>query len=180
MNEVAVRPANALDDKIIQYAGSHSPEEISFMLGGMVSPERIMSRTHELLKTRGWLTIAQSQQRLHLVLNQLLAKMQDKYLDIDNAKVMLAMVKELFSQTERMGRATDDDLNKLYSNQGILMVRVVDKAMGYMRGALRDKVPAELWDELLAEALEAARDEIAKFMDDDADPLPERAEIEAK
>ena len=129
----------------------------------VVSPERIAARTQELLKTKNWLTLAQNQQRLHLTLQALLAKMQDKYLDKDNAKIMLDMIKELFKQTEKMGRATEEDLNKLYGNQGIIMARVVDKAMGYMRGALRELVPSEKWDELMEEALMHARDEIASF-----------------
>ena len=166
MSEIATRPANALDDKILQFAGSHSPEEIAYMLRPMiVSPERIMARTAELLKSKNWLTLAQNQQRLHLTLQSMLARLQDRYLDNDSAKVILATVKELFSQTERMGRATEEDLNKLYGNQGLIMARVVDSALGYMRGAFRDRITAAEWDEALEQAMEIAQAEISKFQE---------------
>ncbi|QIK64522.1 hypothetical protein G7068_16230 [Leucobacter viscericola] len=159
---IATRPANAMDDKILQLAGSRSPEEISFMLGGLITPERIASRTQELLKSKNWLTQQQEQRRLYLTLSALLATLQDGYFDLDKAKVILATVKQLSAQAERLGAATEEDLNKLYGNQGRIMAQVVDGAFGYMRGALRERVPAELWDELMIEALSHARDEIAK------------------
>lgn len=158
-----LRPANKMDETILRYADSHSPEEISYMLGGIVSPTRIMSRTAELLKSKNWLDRQQRQQRLYLVLSTMLSNLQDKYLDINTAKVILATVKELFAQARELSATTEDDLNKLYGNQGIIMARVVDKALGYMRGALRDEVPAERWDELMAEALQYAREEIAAY-----------------
>ena len=163
MNEVSMRSANAVDSKILQYAGSHSPEEISYMLRPLIiSPERIMARTQELLKSKNWLDLAQNQQRLHLVLQDMLSKIQSQFLDKDNAKIILGTVKELFSQTERMGRATEDDLNKLYGNQGLIMARVVDTALSYMRGAFREEIDPERWDAALAEALTIAQAEIAK------------------
>lgn len=166
MNEIVVRQGNAADDAILRYVNSHSPEEISHMLNGIISPERVMSRTQELLKSRGWLTLQQRQTNNHLQLSALLAKLQERYLDLDTAKVILATIKELFKQNEALGRATDEDLNKLYGNQGAIMARVVDGALGYMRGALREHVPAELWDTLLEEAMAHARDEIAKHQDE--------------
>lgn len=159
----SVRPANAVDDIILRYSGSHSPEEIAYMIeGGLISPERIASRTQELLKSKNWLTLAQQQQRLFLMLSSLLAKLQERYLDIDTAKVILATVKELFKQTESLGKATEDDLNKLYGNQGLIMARVVDGALSYMRGAFRDEIDPAKWDEVMVEALAHARDEIMR------------------
>lgn len=161
MTSEVVRPANAMDDTILRYADSHSPEEISYMLGGLVSPERIAGRVQELLKSKNWLTRAQQQQRLYLTLTGLLAKLQERYLDLDTAKVILATVKELFKQTQELGKATDEDLNKLYGNQGLIMARIVDKSLSYMQGAFRDEIPAEKWEAVMYEALQIARDEIA-------------------
>lgn len=168
MSEVELRPANKMDEAILRYADSRSPEEISYMLGGIVRPERIMSRTAELLKSRDWLSRQQQQQRLYLVLSSMLATLQEKYLDLDTAKVILATVKTLFKQASELSATTEDDLNKLYGNQGLIMARVVDGALGYMRGALREHVPAEMWDELVEEALLHARDEIAKHVEVEA------------
>lgn len=166
MSEV-VRPANAMDDAILRYAASNSPEEIAHILGGIVTPERIMSRTAELVKSKGWLTIAQRQQILHLTLSGLLAKLQERYMDLDTAKVMLSMIKELFKQNEAFGKATEDDLNKLYGNQGLIMARVVDKALSYMQGAFRDEIDPEKWEQVYMEALEHARDEIALYQSEE-------------
>lgn len=166
MTEVStgvVRPANAIDDAILRYAASNSPEEIAQMLGGIITPERVASRAQELLKTRNWLTLAQQQQRLFLTLSSLLAKLQEQYMSLDAAKVMLAMIKELFAQTKSMGSATEEDLNKLYGNQGLIMARVVDKALSYMKGAFRDEIDPEKWEKVYLEALEYARDEIALY-----------------
>ena len=169
MNEIATRPANAVDDKILQFAGSHSPEEISFMLRPLiVSPERIMARTAELLKTKNWLDLTQNQIRLHLTLQSMLAKLQDRLLDNDNARLILQTVKELFSQTERMGRATEEDLNKLYGNQGIIMARAIDAALGYIRGAFREEIDPEKWDAVLMEAMTHAQNEISKHVEVEA------------
>lgn len=166
MSEV-VRPANAVDDAILRYAASNSPEEIAHIIGGIVTPERVASRVQELLKSKNWLTLAQQQQRLYLTLSALLAKLQERYMDLDTAKVMLSMIKELFSQTERMGKATEDDLNKLYGNQGLIMARVVDKSLSYMQGAFRDEIDPAKWEQVYMEALEHARDEIALFQSEE-------------
>ena len=163
MGELAMRPANKVDDKILQLAGSRSPEEISHMLGGLISPERIASRAQELLKSKDWLTSQQEQRRLYLMLASLLADLQGKYLDLDVAKVILATIKELSRQAEKLSEASEENLNKLYGNQGLIMARVVDKALGYMRGAFREEIDTEKWDQVYLEAVEHARDEISSY-----------------
>ena len=159
---MTLRPANKMDDTILRFAGSHSPEEISYMLGGLVSPQRVAARVQELLASKSWLTQQQEQRRLYLTLSGVLAELQGRYLDVDNAKVILQLIKEQSRQLEVASRAQETDLNKLYDNQGRIMARIFDMALSYIRGALRDEIDPDRWDELQAEALLMAQGEIAK------------------
>jgi hypothetical protein len=151
-----------LDDQILQLADSHSPEEISEKMNGVLSPEVVASRLQMLLKSKNWLTAAQEDALITLKLKRVLVELEGKFLDIDNAKMRLSFLKEIGSRLDKRSAASETDLTKLYDNQGAIMGRVYDSALSYMKGALRESVNAELWDELAREALMNAQVELAK------------------
>lgn len=156
------RSVSPIDDKILQLAATHSPEEISLQLGSVASPGRIAARVQTLLRSRDWLTDTQDDLLVTYRLQRMLMEFENQRLDIDNAKMRLSLLKEIGSRLEKRKAATDVDLGRLYGNQGRIMGQAVDNALTYMKGALREKVDPKLWDELVQEALLSAQAEIAK------------------
>lgn len=161
MTEI-VQGANQWDAKMLQLADSHSPTEISIALGGIISPEKVASRVQVLLRQKNWLTAAQEDALITYKLKMMLLEFEGKHLDKDTGMMRFRILDKLGARLERRTSATEEDLDKLYGNQGRLMGKVVDNALSYMKGALREKVDAEHWDALVSEALMSAQAEIAK------------------
>ncbi len=166
MDELEIRPAagaNKVDDLILQYVDSHSPEAISQMLGGVVSPARIRLRAQELVRTADWLTEAEQDKVVMLKLRRVLAELEGRYLDVDNAKLRLAFLREIGGRLEKRRAATDTDLNTLYANQGRIMGRIFDMALSYMSGAFREQIDPVRWAAAKKEALKHANAELQKY-----------------
>lgn len=160
MNETTI---SEIDEKILRYAATYSPEEISVKLGGIASPGRIAARVQALLHSRDWLTSTQQDQLITFKLQRILLDFEDRVLDVDNAKIRISLLKDIGVRLEKRQAATEVDLGRLYANQGAIMGRVFDNALTYMEGALRDKVDPELWAKLKEEALYSAQAEVAKY-----------------
>lgn len=160
MSEIEVLPARPLDVKLLQLADSFSPEEIGERL--RLSPSAVAARITELLKMRDWLTAAQEDALITLRMKRILAQLEERYLDLDNAMMQLRLLKEIGNRLDKRQAATSVDLNTLYDNQGRIMARAFDIALSYMRGALRDEIDPERWDELTDEALQHAEAELQK------------------
>jgi len=160
MSAVEGRKPSNIDDTILKYADSMSPDEISMSLGGVISPAAVAARTQSLLKAKDWLTEAQEDQLVTLRMKELVYGITSndyKYLDV-KLRALIALGDRL----DKRKKATEVDLNMLYGNQGALLGRVVDMALSYMRGALREEVDGARWDDLVAEAVTVAQAEIAK------------------
>lgn len=149
-----------VDDAILRYCDSRSAEDISELIGGQLTPTEVAERAKELLKSPDWLTEADLQRLVDLKLRRILSELEVQFLSLDNAKVQLALLKEIGARLDRRMAARDDELDKWSGNMGRLLLRSVDLALGYMRGALRDEVDAGRWDELLKEGLAFAKVEI--------------------
>jgi len=164
MGEV-VRSANRVDDKILAMAGTHSPEEISLALGGVVSPAKIAAHTQSLLRSKNWLTATQEDRLITIRLNNMLLDLEERYrnLDLDSVKVRLSILKEIGARLDKRAAATTEDLNKLYGNQGRIMAQAFDLALSYMKGALRDAVDPEKWEELKQEGLRNAQLQLTRL-----------------
>lgn len=162
MGEVETLPPRAIDVKLLGLADGNSPEEISQQLKGVVSPKAVATRITELLKARNWLTAAQLDQLITLKMIGILRKLEEKFEDVQNLTLQLKILKELGTRLDKRAAATQLDLETYDRNIGRQLGRVVDNAMSYMKGALRDQVDPALWDQLEQEALEHARHEIAK------------------
>lgn len=158
--EVANRPVNKVDDTILRYADSRSPEEISMLLKGVITPKAVAARTQTLLQTRNWLTLAQEEQLLLLKMHDVLHDIENKYQDDKMLTLRIKALKEIGVVIERRKKTLDVDLTTYSQNVGRVLGQVVDKSLAYMKGALRDQVDPDLWDQLVTEAMREARDEI--------------------
>ena len=119
----------SVDDTILRYADSRSAEEISKMLGGMISPMQVAERRNFLLTSRNPLTDAQQETLVLYKMRSLLAEMEGKYLDMDNAKFQLQALKTLGDQYDKRKAATDDQLSRLYANQAQIMFDAIRMAL---------------------------------------------------
>lgn len=160
---VQVKARSEIDDKLLALAGTCTPEEISKRLNGSISPERAASRIKELLRSPNWLSAQEQEARIWLMLEQTLEELRGQFLSIDQAKVQLTYMKELLGRIDIRKKASEGDLNRLYSNQGVLMAQAYDIALAYMKGKLSAHIDAEEWDRASAEAILHARAELAKY-----------------
>jgi hypothetical protein len=154
--------ANQTDDLILRYIDSHSPEQISVMLNGWMSPARVRLRAQELVASTDWLTDAQQEKAALLKLRKWLAEIEGRYMDNDNAKLRLAMVGKIMDRLDKRKAAVDIDLNTYNVNVGREMARVYDMALSYMKGRLHAEIDPALWDEVAQDALRHAQEEIMK------------------
>jgi hypothetical protein len=155
-----------IDQEILRYAASRSPEEISEKFNGAIEPARVAALTKELLARRDWLTMAEREVmliiRLENILNDLERVRTDGDLNYENAKTQLGYLKELGNRFDKRRAATQVDLNALYSNQAQLMLKAIDLATAYLRGAFREKIDQQAWDEAIAEGMRLAAAELEK------------------
>lgn len=151
-----------LDERILSLADHASPEEISRELGGVVSPARIAARVKNILGSRDWLSLAEQEQVVLHKMRQLLERVEGQFFDLDNASVQLRILKELGSRLDHRRSAITVDLNTYNENVGRKLGQVVDLALTYMKGALRDEVDPDRWNTLMQEALLQARQEIER------------------
>lgn len=153
---------NKVDQTIIRYADHRSAEEISTMLGGVISPAKVMARGQELIKNRNWLSATQEDELVLMKLRGILAELETRYLDNEGAGVQLRLLKEIGKRLDTRRAATVVDLETYDLNVAREMTRVYDIALGYMKGALRGDIDPELWDSVSAEALAHAGREVSK------------------
>lgn len=137
-------------------------QEISERLGGVVSPVQVGARIKELLKMKNWLTAAEQDQEITLEMQRVLATLKARFQDNENLSLQLKVLKELGTRLDKRAAATQVDLNTYDANVGRQLGRVVDLALSYVKGALREKIDADEWDSLVLEAMGHARAEIVK------------------
>lgn len=148
-----------LDDKMLSMADSRSPKEISQALGGVITPTRVAARIKELLESRDWLTEAQQDQMVSMKMRKVLARLEENsqnFITDDNAKVQLAYLKAIGDRLDKRRAATEVDLERYSQNVGRQLGRVVDETLTYMRGALREQINPDEWDDLVQEAMQIA------------------------
>lgn len=160
--EIALRPANLIDGRLLQLADSYSPDEISQMLGGTISPAAVAARVQTLLKSQNWLTATQEDQLITLKMKRILIELEEMALSVEGASVQLRILQTLGERLEKRRNGNGSDLNVLYGNQGRLMGQVVDDALSYVKGSFRKEIDAAEWDTVIAEALLHAQAKLAK------------------
>lgn len=149
-----------IDQVILRHASSRSPEEISQMLNGVITPERVAAQAKHLLSSRSWLTAAEEDELVLNKLHDLLTTLEDRFLDNDGAIVQLRLLKEIGNRLDKRRVATQVDLETYDRNVARVLGQVVDNALTYMKGALRGDVDPELWDQLVVEAMRHAQSTI--------------------
>jgi hypothetical protein len=161
---VLLGKGKSIDDALLEAAVMDlSAEETSARLRGALSPARVMLRWKELLRSNTWLEAAEREQALLRVLQSNLVDLQSaEGLGADGYKIQLSIIRELFARLDKRQAATQEELNTYNQNVGAVLGRVVDMSLSYMKGALRDQVDPEKWDELTQEALVIAWNEIEK------------------
>lgn len=137
-------------------------EEMSNELGGVIKPAAIAAKLSDLLKAPDWMSAAQEDRLLTIRLSQILATLEERFQDVENMTLQLKLLKELGNRLDKRQAATQVDLNSWNQNVGRELGRIVDQSFAFMRGALRDEIEPERWDELQREALMFAKKEIAK------------------
>lgn len=164
MSQPAIRPnrQKSTDDIIIELAAADlSAEEISRRIGGVITPARVMLRTRELLKAGDWLDLAQKEQALLRILHMNVMEMREEALTVDSAKLQLAYIKEILERLDKRRATTDENLNTYNANVGRQIGSIVDEALAYMQGALREQIDPVKWRELVEEAMTIAWTRIA-------------------
>jgi hypothetical protein len=153
-----------IDRTILRYCDSRSPQEISDMLGNTVTPERVMAIKEELLTSRKWVTMAQEEELVLFRLREIVSKFEDidTMADMESARVHLAYLKEIGARLDKRRAATQVDLETYDLNVAREMTRAYEIALSYLKGALRDEIDEERWDEVTKEALAHAGREVAK------------------
>lgn len=151
-----------IDQTILRYCDSESAEEISRRLGGVITPERVAAQKTVLLTSRRWVDAAEREELVLYRLNRILAELDTRYLDNDNALVQLRFLKEIANRLDKRREATQVDLETYDMNVAREMVRVYDIALGYMKGALRGDIDPDVWDEVAREALAHAGREVTQ------------------
>lgn len=160
--ELAKAPANAIDQRLLQFAATMSPEELSRSIEDLMTPVQVAAHVKKLLADKDWLTEAEQDNLITLKLQSILAKLEQKHQDNENVELQLKFLKEIGNRLDKRRAATQVDLNTLYGNTGRLMAELFDMVVAYMRGALRDEIDSARWDELADEAMKHARHEISK------------------
>jgi hypothetical protein len=82
--------------------------------------------------------------------------------DLDSIKVQASIIKDLLTQLDKRQKANETDLSTYNANVGRQLGHVVDLVLTYMRGAMRDEIDLQKWDDSIEEALVLAQAEIAK------------------
>jgi len=164
---VAKAGVSRVDEYLVRYAESRSLREIAAMLGGVVTPEALAARLNTILDTRGFLSDAQRERRILIVLEDTLAEIDEAFQDKDMLKIKLTYLREISARLDKRKDALDADLNRLYGNQGAIMAHAYDVAMTYLKATILHApdgaITEERWDELQIEALNHARTELAKY-----------------
>ena len=151
-----------IDQVILRYADSESPDEISVRLGGVITPERVAALGKKLLADATWLTQAEQEELVIRRMRKIVAKMESGYQDLDTQKAQIQALGEIAKRLDKRREVTQVDLNRLYGNQAQIMLRAVDLATGYLRGAFRDQIDQEDWDAAIREGMALAAAELEK------------------
>lgn len=151
-----------IDQVILRYADSESPEAISERLGGVIKPERVAALGKKLLAGANWLTQAEQEELVIRRMRKIVADMESGYQDLGTQKAQIQALGEIAKRLDKRREVTAVDLEKLYANQAQIMLRAVDLATGYLRGAFRDQIDQERWDAAIKEGMALAAAELAK------------------
>jgi len=154
-----------VDQVLIRYADTLSPQAISFKIDGILTPEQIMNRIQQLLDTPDWLTAAQQDNLVTMKMRQLIVDLEEMNLNPRVAEILIRALESLGNRLDKRQEATEKDLSTLYSFQGTVMLDAIKIAITHMRGRLTgaDKLSEEEWDSALESSLRFSQMELSKY-----------------
>lgn len=159
------KPVGAFDAIILRHCDSKSPAEISEMFNGAITPKGVAKRVQELIENPNWLTQAQQEEIILRRMRELVAKIEEQSKEYRSVEMYEAHIRALEAVAKRVDKRRETnavDLNSLYGNQAAIMLRALDLATGYLRGAFREQIDQEKWDEAIREGMSLARKEVEK------------------
>jgi len=153
-----------VDQVLVRYADTLSPQAISFKIGGILTPEQVMSRIAQLLETTDWLTAAQQDALVTMKMRQLIVELEEMKLSPRVAEIMIRALESLGARLEKRQVATEKDLSTLYAFQGVVMLDAITIAMNHMKAKLTkgDPVEEQEWDDAMVDGIRFAQMELAK------------------
>ena len=155
-----------IDDTILRYASSESAEQIAQRLATdaatAISAAAVAQRRTELLTAPPLLSAVEEERALVLQLKSILAELSEQHLSLDNAKVQVQVLREIGNRLDKRAANSQESLDTYSANVGRQLGQVVDGALGFIRGALREEIDADRWDELVLQAMDYARREIGR------------------
>lgn len=153
-----------IDQALIRYADTLSPQAISFKIEGVLSPEQVMSRIAQLADTADWLTAAQQDQIVTMKMRQIIVELEEMPRNTRNAEVIINALDRLGNRLDKRMETTEKDLSTLYAFQGRAMLDAMEKALAFMRGRLTgsDKLSQKEWDDALESAMHFAQMELSR------------------
>lgn len=151
-----------IDQTILRYADSESPEEISARFNGAITPERVAAQAKKLLADANWLTAAEQEELVIRRMRKIVADMEGAYQDLDTQKAQIAALESIAKRLDKRRENIQIDLETYDANVGREMARGYDIALGFMKGALRDEIDPEVWDSIAKDALIHAGQEVMK------------------
>lgn len=164
--QINLGKGQSIDEALLHGAvAGLSAEQISERIGGILSPARVSLHLRELLSGGIRLEDIEHERAILLLLQAKLVELDNTAWGADSlaaAKVMLTYAREIMGQLQKRKALTDEQLNTYDQNVGRQLGHVVDLALTYMKGALRDQVDPLTWDRTKEEALALAWTEIEK------------------
>lgn len=161
-----------IDKRLLRYAAYKSPEEISELLNGVVSPVEVASRVMELLRSRDWLSTLQKKQ----LLTDRLWELTDTYWDyasqgsIKSAEIVLKSLKEVRSVLDEDRINIEEAMTRITTEHGQQMGKAIAASFEMLLKELesRDiKIDAKDADEILLKVLKPAFTSIEEITDHD-------------
>jgi len=164
-----------VDQILIRYADTLSPQAISYKLEGLLTPEQVMSRIAMLLEMPDRLTQLQQDQLVTLKMRQIVVELEELPRTTRNAEVMLQGLEKIGNRLDKRTESTEKELSTLYAFQGTVLLDAINVAMAHMRGAVTkgNKMAEKQWDNALESAIRFAQIELAKHEAEPIEPEPE-------
>lgn len=161
--QVKLGRGKSIDDALLEGAVlGLSAEEISQRINGVLSPARVMVKTREMLRGGDWLEDAERELAILRMLNKNLVELHQMALDTDGAKIQLAYAKELMDRLAKRRSAVESDLMTYNANVGAVLGHAAFLIATHIRGALRDKIEPEEFDNLVLDSVAVAQVEIER------------------
>lgn len=161
---MAITKLSEVDNVLIRYADTLSPEAISFKVESVLTPAQVRNRIAELLRSPDWLTSAQEDQLITLKMRQLVVGFEEMPLNARTGEILLRALEAVGTRLEKRQEATEKDLATLYAFQGKAMLEAIAIAVTHMRTELTGGVAEseQKWDAAKENAIRYAQIELSK------------------